>query len=93
MSEGFGPVKQWILDQHPELTDIPDDMDLFEAGLLSSLQFVEFMVVIEDAGGREVDRRELDQEDFRTLGRIRRKFFPGAAEEEEEAPGNVPTAS
>lgn len=88
MADGFDAVKQWILDQHPEISDLADDQDLFEAELLSSLQFVEFMVVIESAGGREVDRRELDPEHFRTLRNIRRTFFTVPAEEEKV--GNVP---
>ena len=75
MADGMTAVKQWILDQHPELVDIAPDQDLFESDLLNSLQFIEFMTVIEAAGGKEADRRELEPEHFRTLNAIRAKFF------------------
>lgn len=91
MAEGMTAVKQWILDQHPDVDDIAEDQDLFESDLLNSLQFVEFMTVIEDAGGVEVDRRELEPEHFRTLNAIRAKFFPSPVGQ--EGASNVTTAS
>jgi acyl carrier protein len=78
--DGWREVEAWVVDQQDTGSRQPDlafDVDLFETGILTSLQVVELLVVIERAGGRKVDRMEIEPDDFRSLGALRQKFFPG----------------
>lgn len=68
-------IKKWILSKHPERTDIPDDLDLIDTRLVDSLSFIEFVFVIEEASGRNIDTESLDLSQLRTLEAIKRSFF------------------
>jgi acyl carrier protein len=68
-------VKQWILARHENRTDIEPDEDLIETRLVDSLAFVEFVFVIEQASGEEIDMESLDIEDVRTLAAIEKQFL------------------
>ncbi|WP_433260094.1 phosphopantetheine-binding protein [Actinosynnema sp. CS-041913] len=75
---GWDEVHQWVLDQQDEIgrrDELPPDLDLYEAGVLTSLQVIELLVVIERARGEKVDRMAIEPDDFRTLDALRRKFF------------------
>lgn len=81
---GWHEVAQWILDQRDDAAEpgrLDSDLDLFEAGVLTSLQVIELLVVIERAGGQKIDRMEIHPDNFRTLRSIQRKFFPNYAYE------------
>ncbi|MFD8687465.1 acyl carrier protein [Streptomyces sp. NPDC059651] len=73
-------VMTWIYEQNPDIEDIDLDLDLFDTRLINSLSLIEFVVVIERASGRVIDRRQLKTEDFQTLRTVREKFFDGAAD-------------
>lgn len=73
-------VMTWIYEQNPDTEDIDLDLDLFDTRLVNSLSLIEFVVVIERASGRVIDRRQLKTEDFQTLRTIQKKFFDGAVD-------------
>lgn len=75
MHSGPEQLKRWILDRHPEVSDIEQDFDLLESRLIDSLAFVEFMVLVSRLSGEDIDMESIDVEDFRTLGRIEARYF------------------
>ncbi|MEV6025284.1 phosphopantetheine-binding protein [Streptomyces sp. NPDC052036] len=87
-------VLNWFLDQNPDLDEVDPDLDLFDTRLLNSLSLIEFVVIIEKASGRTIDRRNLRTDDFRTLRRIEECFFfaqtDTAAQEAGAAAGSQP---
>lgn len=48
--------------------EAPDDLDLREAGVIDSLGFLELVVELEEALGRELDFESLDPDLLTTLG-------------------------
>ncbi|MEV4443564.1 acyl carrier protein [Streptomyces sp. NPDC049577] len=68
-------VRNWLLARAPQRDTVAPDEDLITARLVDSLSFVEFLLVIEEASGAEIDREAMDLADFRTLEAIERKFF------------------
>jgi acyl carrier protein len=70
-------VRDWVLAKHTDRQDIGVDEDLIETRLVDSLSFVEFIFVIEQASGREIDIDTLDLDDLRTLTAIKKRFFAG----------------
>ncbi|MGH3793851.1 MAG: phosphopantetheine-binding protein [Pseudonocardiaceae bacterium] len=68
-------VKSWILAKHPDRQDVGADEDLIETRLVDSLSFVEFIFVIEQASGAEIDMDRLDLGDLRTLAAIEKHFL------------------
>jgi acyl carrier protein len=84
-AEGWQKVEAWITDQQDTATrqaKLDPDLDLFETGILTSLQVIELLVVIERSGGEKVDRMQIQPDDFRTLRAVQSKFFPGLVPQE-----------
>ncbi|MGW1865964.1 phosphopantetheine-binding protein [Streptomyces mauvecolor] len=75
-AQGIGVIKQWILAKHENLTDIAPDEDLIENRLVDSLSFVEFVFLIAETSGQEIDMDNLDLADVRTLAAIEKRFLP-----------------
>lgn len=75
-------VIEWLRAKNPELTgEVGDDADLIESRLIDSLQFLEFIYLLEDISGRTIDLQEVTVDDFRTLARIQERFLsPDAVE-------------
>jgi len=51
------------------------DDDLIDTRILDSLAFVEFLMLLEELRGAEIDTATIDVDQFRTLERIHRAFF------------------
>jgi acyl carrier protein len=68
-------VVEFLLARRPELGTIDPDFDLIDNRVLDSLSFVNFLYVLEEQTGREVSLDQVSPEDFRTLRRIRERFF------------------
>ena len=49
-------------------TEIADDFDLHEAGVIDSLGLLELITAVEDHFGLEIDFEELDPEDLGVVG-------------------------
>lgn len=75
MSTPIVDVEKWILEQNPEVEHIDPDLDLFESGLLDSIQIVDLADVIDRLTPTRIDVNELDFEDLRSLAVIDRCFF------------------
>jgi len=66
----------WLRSKNPNLTQDPlDHDDLIEARLIDSLDFLEFIYLLEELSGEPVDVSTATVDDFRTLAVIERKFF------------------
>jgi acyl carrier protein len=70
-------IKEWILGKHEDRTDVAADEDLIENRLVDSLSFVEFVFLIEETAGVEIDLDNLDINDVRTLDAIEKRFLAG----------------
>ena len=63
-------IRSYIQDKNPEF-DLQMSSDIIENRLIDSLQFVEFVMFIEEVSGCKLDMQNLNIEDFRTLNTIR----------------------
>ncbi|WNF30705.1 acyl carrier protein [Streptomyces sp. C11-1] len=82
-------IVAWIHEKNPGLDGpIGDDEDLIEARLIDSLDFLEFVYLLESVSGREIDLQEVTIDDFGTLNRIKERFLSTAP-----APAAPQTAS
>ncbi len=68
-------VLDFLLARRPDLGTIDPDYDLIDNRVLDSLGFVNFLYVLEEQTGREITLDTVSPEDFRTLRRIRERFF------------------
>lgn len=74
-ASGADLVLEFLLARRPELAAIDPDFDLIDNRVLDSLGFVNFLYVLEEQTGREITLDQVSPEDFRTLRRIRERFF------------------
>ncbi|MFF9148548.1 acyl carrier protein [Streptomyces sp. NPDC055051] len=69
-------VAAWIHEKNPGLDGPVDvDEDLIEARLIDSMDFLEFIDLLEDISGTSIDLQEVTIDDFRTLARVRERFL------------------
>lgn len=73
----IGVIKDWILTKNEDRTDVAPDENLIESRLVDSLSFVEFVFLIEETSGTEIDMDSLDINDVRTLATIEKCFLSG----------------
>ena len=77
-------VPQFITDflhaKCPDAGPIGEDEDLVLTGVLNSMHFVELLYLIESELGTEISMDEVSSEDFRTIARIRDRFFSALPE-------------
>lgn len=71
----IGVIKTWILSKHEGRTDVAADEDLIESRLVDSLSFVEFVFLIEEIAGVQIDLDILDINDVRTLEAIEKRYL------------------
>lgn len=69
------PVRTWIQEKHPNRSKITDDTDLIESRLIDSLSFVEFLYVLQEASGLQIDPEGIDLNDIRTLDAMQDAYF------------------
>lgn len=69
------PVKEWIKEKQPEVTELELDIDLIENRIIDSLDFLELIFLLEDLTGVETDMNALSIDSFRTLNAIRENFL------------------
>ena len=67
-------IANWLVEQS-EAESIEDDTDILESGIVDSLLFMRFLVVIEKASGKEMRLEEIDLDDIRTLSNIEKAFI------------------
>ncbi|MFD6417065.1 acyl carrier protein [Streptomyces sp. NPDC060194] len=80
-------ITAWLHEKNPGLDGrIAADEDLIEARLIDSMDFLEFIDLLEELTGASIDLQEVTIDDFRTLDRIRERFLTPSV------PGGGPTA-
>lgn len=72
---GIETLRAWLLDVHPDLAAIDDDTDLFEQKLIDSINFVEYILIIEELIDREIPVTPDLIPKTSTLGRVREHFL------------------
>ena len=70
-------LKSWLLELecNKGLTDIDPDENLIEQGLIDSLEFVNFLLLVEEQRGEEIPSIEIELEKFKTLNTILKNYF------------------
>ncbi|MGW1773501.1 acyl carrier protein [Streptomyces sp. NPDC002104] len=69
----------WLHEKNPGLDGpIDTDEDLIEARLIDSMDFLEFIDLLEELSGSTIDLQEVTIDDFRTLGRVQERFLNAA---------------
>lgn len=74
---GIETLRSWLLEQHPDLDIIDDDTDLFEHKLLNSINFVEYILIIEEIIDRDVPVTPDLVMKTATLAKVREHFLVG----------------
>lgn len=77
MDDVIKPVVDWLRERNPTVEEIPEDLDLIENRLIDSLGFMEFILLLEDLIGRELQLDQIDVDQFRTLRSLREHFPKG----------------
>ncbi|MFF7632900.1 acyl carrier protein [Kitasatospora sp. NPDC008050] len=77
MDDAIKPVVDWLLERNPTVEEIPEDLDLIENRLIDSLGFMEFILLLEDLIGRELQLGQIDVDQFRTLRSLTDHFLKG----------------
>ncbi len=69
-------IAAWLHEKNPGLDGpIEADEDLIEARLIDSMDFLEFIDLLEDISGNSIDLQEVTIDDFRTIDRVQRRFL------------------
>jgi hypothetical protein len=68
-------LRKWIREANPSITEIPQDLDIIDARLVTSLQFVSFILYIEQLRGSPINTDQLDIASLRTLDDIERNYL------------------
>ncbi|MFH8575122.1 acyl carrier protein [Streptomyces zaomyceticus] len=72
-------IAAWLHEKNPGLDGpIDTDEDLIEARLIDSMDFLEFIDLLEELSGTGIDLQEVTIDDFRTLGRVQERFLSTA---------------
>ncbi|MBB4980337.1 MULTISPECIES: acyl carrier protein [Streptomyces] len=73
------PIVAWLHEKNPGLDGpIDTDEDLIEARLIDSMDFLEFIDLLEELSDSSIDLQEVTIDDFRTIGRVQERFLSGA---------------
>jgi acyl carrier protein len=75
MCQSLESVKLFISEHNPHIGAPALDDDLIDGRAIDSRAFIDFVILLEELGGRVIDPDELDIEDFRTLRRIAARFL------------------
>jgi acyl carrier protein len=75
MTDPIQRIHQFIIDKHDGPAVFTDTDDLIENGLIDSLQFVEFVMLIAELSGRDILLDDLKIDEIRTIAAIRATFF------------------
>lgn len=69
-------ITEFLHTKCPDSGPIGEDEDLVLTGVLNSMHFVELLYLIESQLGVEISMDDVSSADFRTIARIRDRFFP-----------------
>ncbi|MFG1604770.1 acyl carrier protein [Actinoplanes sp. NPDC049265] len=78
MTDKVAALREWVAGLHEQPVDIAADTDLINAGLLTSLQFVQMVIEIERLHGRKLDPAVITISSMRSLAAIDQSVFQAA---------------
>lgn len=52
--DALAPLREWLLEKNPDLPRIDDDLDLFANKLVDSINYVEFILILEEIIDEEI---------------------------------------
>ncbi len=67
-------IKNFLINGNNEL-ELKNDFDLIESSVLDSLQFVNFILLLESITGNSIDIATVRPEQFRTVDKIKQNFL------------------
>jgi acyl carrier protein len=70
-----GKIRDWLCSKNPKAADIGLDDNIIENRVIDSLQFITFLLFIEEVLGRKLRSDEVEEESFRTIRTIQDTFF------------------
>lgn len=68
-------IRKYIESLQKDPCSFTDADDLIENRLIDSLQFMDFVLYIEELSGKEISMEGLNIEDFRSVDKIAASFF------------------
>lgn len=68
-------LKAWIVSNNQSAEGMDVDTDIVENKLIDSLNFINFLVLVEELRGGEIPYDEVEVERFRTLRSIKTHFL------------------
>lgn len=71
----LGVIQDWIQSKNADGVPLDLDTDLIEHRLIDSLDFAEFLFLLEQVSGKSIDLSDLDVQVFRTLRSIQARFL------------------
>lgn len=74
-SSQLNAIQNWIVSKHAEGVEVDLDTDLIENRLIDSLDFAEFLFLLEEVTGQVIDLASVDLLAFRTLRSIQARFL------------------
>lgn len=75
MAEQFEEFVSWVLEKKKISSELSLNEDLVDAGVLDSLFFVEYILMIQELSGRDIEVGEELLDTTRTLERVRLNYF------------------
>ncbi|QEY16784.1 hypothetical protein D0C16_12870 [Cellvibrio sp. KY-GH-1] len=74
-------IKTWLMNKNNAVTSVEDNQDILATGVLDSLQFVNFLMLIEKLVGHRIEQEFIVPENFKTIDTIINQFFSPAMSE------------
>lgn len=68
-------IREWLCTKNPQARSIGLDDNIIENRVIDSLQFITFLLFIEEMLGRKLRSDEVEEESFSTIRAIRDNFF------------------
>lgn len=75
VSDAVQKLMDWLREKKPEIGSIDPDDDLMNKRILDSLQFVNFLFMIEQVRGRPIPQEKVVPDNFTTLRSIEANFL------------------
>ena len=78
MKEQYLELVEWLNDKKKMIQAIPETLDLIDNDILNSLLFAEYIMMIEDLSGVEIEVNDDLLEQVRTLALVKSNYFVSA---------------
>ncbi len=78
MKEQYLELVEWLNDKKKMIQAIPETLDLIDNDILNSLLFAEYIMMIEDLSGIEIEVNDDLLEQVRTLALVKSNYFVSA---------------